>query len=410
MSSTCYYEILEITKTATQKEIKKAYRKLALIHHPDRNPNNKEKAEIQFKKISNAYQVLSDVDKKKQYDLYGENGLNGLDTNNFSPFNMFNMSGDSSNIFTNFFQETGQKQKPPNIQKIINVELKKLYTGYNESFILQKKGKCNSCNGVGCKDNEYIVSCNICSGTGKIKDIINNGPIVYSVNKSCYKCNGNGNYINEKDKCHNCFGNKYVLMSKSINFYIQPGRYSGDKIILRGEGDWMPNYKETGDLCIIINEIKSKTNTIKREGEHLIYNKKIHLVHALCGTVFIIKHLDERLLRINTKNIIIKPGQINKISNEGMKIYKEEGGNSYGDLIIKFDIIFPDELDDKRKEYLAKIFPIIKPQIWDINPKKCDAEDVMLEYYNINDSYDTYNSYDNSDNEYDSQNVNCVQQ
>ena len=382
-----YYRVLGIEKTASQNDIKKAYRKLALKHHPDRNPNNKEEAEAEFKKVGNAYQILSDESKRKQYDLYGEEGLEGGGSG-FSPFDLFNNMGGmgGGHPFSNLFgeqQRQTRKQKPPTIQKILNVELKELYTGYNSSFILQKKGKCKDCNGKGSINPNSVIECNICSGTGKMKEIRRMGPMIQQVIKECYKCKGLGTYINEKDRCRTCNGSKFSTISKSIDFYIQPGMSNGDKIMLRGEGDWLPDYSEEGDLCVVINEIKSKTGIV-REGENLVYKKKLHLVEALCGTVFIYKQLDNRLIKINTNNMIIIPNQVMKIVGEGMR--KNGDNNTYGDLIIKFNIIFPEELSEQRKKYLLKILPTIERQIWDINPNECDAEEKTLEYYDENEN------------------------
>jgi DnaJ homolog subfamily A member 2 len=396
-----YYKVLDIDKTASQNDIKKAYRKLALKYHPDRNPNNKEEAEAEFKKVGNAYQILSDENKRKQYDLYGEEGLEGGGSG-FSHFDLFNNMGGmrGGHPFSNLFgeqQRQTRKQKPPTIQKILNVELKELYTGYNSSFILQKKGKCKDCNGKGSMKPNSVIECNICSGTGKMKEIRRMGPMIQQVIKECYKCKGSGTYINEKDRCRTCNGAKFSTISKSINFYIQPGMSNGDKIMLRGEGDWLPDYSEEGDLCIVINEIKSKTGIV-REGENLVYKKKLHLVEALCGTVFIYKQLDTRLIKINTNNMIIIPNQVMKIVGEGMR--KNGDSNIYGDLIIKFNIVFPEELSEQRKKYLLKILPTIEKQIWDINPNICDAEEKTLEYYDENENLNG-NSSEYQDETYD---------
>lgn len=411
-----YYEVLGIDKTASQNDIKKAYRKLALKHHPDRNPNNKEEAEAQFKKIGNAYQVLSDENKRKQYDLYGEEGLEtGAAGSGFSPFDLFNNMGGmgGGHPFANLFGEQRQqsrKQKPPTIQKILNVELNQLYTGYNSSFILQKKGKCEECNCKGCINPSCIIECNICSGTGKMKEIRKMGPMIQQIIKECYKCKGIGTYINEQDRCRSCHGAKFNSISKSIDFYIHPGMSSGEKIVLRGEGDWLPDYTECGDLCIVINEIKSKTGIV-REGENLIYKKKLHLVEALCGIVFIYKQLDDRLLKISTKKLIIIPNQIMKIKGEGMR--KKGEGVIYGDLLIKFNIIFPETLSTQRRQYLLKVLPSIERQIWDINPNDCDAEEKYLEYYDETINNNTYEHQTNNDYQDDLQDgnpVNCATQ
>ena len=400
-----YYDMLGVTKTSSPDEIKKAYRKLALKHHPDRNPDNKEESEAKFKEISKAYEILSDPSKKQQYDLYGEEGIQGGGGGFASPFDIFrNMEssmgggmGGFANLINNMTGGTPQKPKqPPAKQKLINIELENLYTGKTVKFIVDIQVKCNLCNGIGAKNKTDIVECKICTGKGKITEIRKMGPMIQQTMKECYKCNGRGYKIKEEDKCKKCSSLKYYVSGKTIELYIKPGTCNGEQILLRGIGDWFPDYEDIGDLYVIINEIKSNSGII-REGENLIYHKRLYLIEALCGSIFIYKQLDGRHIKIKTTDIII-PNQIMKISGEGMKIQGDNTG--YGDLIIKFNIIFPEKLSEERKKYLLKIFPKVDKQIWDIDPNTCsNSEEKKLEFMNIEDD-NVRSSFNNKNSKY----------
>jgi DnaJ homolog subfamily A member 2 len=390
--SKSYYEILNINKDATDNEIKKSYRKLALKYHPDRNPNNREECEAKFKEISEAHSVLSDKSKRQNYDVFGKDGANNA-SNFSSPFeNIFNnMNGFAD--FGNIFNPQQQQQRKPKMkEKVINVELKDLYKGKKEMFINQIKIKCGTCNGIGCKNESDIILCDLCNGQGKIKKIQRMGSMVSQTISNCYKCNGKGKTIKKESLCQTCDGNKVIIQSTHIDFYIKPGSYHGEKILLRSKGDWDIKTNDYGDLMIIINEIKDNGH-LTREGENLIYNKQVSLVDALCGFEFIIKQLDNRYLKVKI-NDIIKTNDIRCVKGEGMK--KNNELNEYGDLIINFTVIFPNELSEKRKEYLRKIIPQTEKQIWDLDPKDYpNAEIKKLDYYkeqmneNINDYEET---------------------
>ncbi len=393
-----YYELLGISRNATQDEIKRAYKKAALKHHPDRNPNNKESAEAKFKQVGKAYQVLSDTQKRQTYDQFGEEGISqmggggGFDAN-FDPFDLLRQFGGAggvggvgANIFGNMFNqqqsEKQQKVKSDPVQKVVNVELKNLYNGQRSSFIFQKKIKCKKCDGLGVKDKRLIRHCTLCSGTGKIAHIKRMGPMTTQTIKTCYQCNGRGTYSDYNDKCRECKGEKIVANPTKIDYYIKPGMSNGDKIIMRGQGNWEGDCLESGDLYIVLNELKSKSSFI-REGENLLYTMKINLVDALTGFTFYIKHMDDRFLKIVSGDIII-PQQSMKIMGEGMR--KKSDSLDYGDLIIKFLIVFPEKISDERKKYLKKILPSPKKQIWDIEPSDDDVVDeIVLDYLNNED-------------------------
>ena len=406
---TDYYKVLDINNNATPTEIKKAYKKAALKYHPDRNPDNQEEAERKFKEISKAYQVLSDPKKRENYDRFGEEGIN--DTNDFSPFDLFKQfSSNSGGFFSNmgdmFGNNRNQRTKPDPIQKVIDVELKDLYNGKKETFIYQRKIKCKKCDGLGVKNKSLIRECTLCYGTGRISQIRQIGPMTSQTFKTCYQCQGKGTYSDFKDKCQECEGNKFRYEMKKQDIFIYPGMHNGDKIKLKGQGNWEDECLETGDLHIIINQIKTKSSFI-REGENILYNKTIELVDALCGCEFIIKHLDDRMLKISHKDII-KPYQTMKISGEGMK--KSQDGCQYGDLIIKFIVKFPNNLSNERIKYLRKILPAPQKQIWDIDPATVeDYETKKLEIIenprqntnnsqNFKDNYTHNNTYDSFNN------------
>ena len=235
-----------------------------------------------------------------------------------------------------------------------------------------------------CKKNKNCFKvCSLCNGSGNIVQLRQMGPMTTQSISTCYQCKGEGKTIDFKDFCPDCKGKKFETKISKIDYYIRPGMHNGDKIILRGQGNWEEGCQENGDLYIIINELKSKKVFI-REGENLLYTKKIDLVDALCGNVFIIKHLDNRHLKIDTKNMIIQNNQHMKIKNEGMK--KSSEGLEYGDLIIKFVVKFPEKLSNERKKYLKKILPLTQKQIWDIDPDEIsNYETVKLEYLDNDD-------------------------
>lgn len=405
----CYYEILNINKDANENDIKKSYRKLAMKYHPDRNPDNKEECEEKFKEISEAHNVLSDISKRKKYDMFGKDGINS--SSNFSsPFeNIFTNMGGFSDFGNIFNQSQQQQQKKPKIkEKVINIELKDLYKGKNEIFINQIKSKCKDCNGLGCKNKSDILICNLCNGQGKIKKIQKIGPMISQSISNCYKCKGKGKSIKEGSICYTCKGTKYVTKSKKIDIYIKPGSYHGEKTLIRGKGDWDNKLNDYGDLMIIINEIKNN-DELTREGENLIYNKQISLVDALCGFEFIIKQLDNRYLKIKVTDII-KQNDRRCVKGEGMK--KNNELEEYGDLIIIFSVIFPNELSEKRKEYLRKIIPQIEKQIWELDPKDYpNTEYKKLDYYKENIDENRNENLNDYRNETDiPENVECATQ
>ncbi len=378
-----YYELLDIPRTASPDEIKKAYKKMALKWHPDRNINNREEAEKTFTSINKAYNVLIDERKREQYDRHGEMedgdmsggvGFNGMPPDIFNMFNMFNGG----------FQ--GTTQQDPNAVRMgaapakvveLKVSLEDLYCGKTIHHPISQLIKCEPCNGRGAVDPANILKCDLCDGRGQIMKMVRMGPMIQQRVEQCYKCRGVGKSIKEGCVCSNCGGRKSIERRKSVDFYLKPGSQQGDKYILKGDGDWNVNFSDIGDLVFVILESQTP-HCFKREGSNLVMNKTIALVDALCGTVFIIKQLDGRVLKVDTNGMVIKSNDTTKVVGEGMPLK----GDQYkkGDLIIRFMVEFPDKLTDERKTYLRKILPKANPQIWDLNPDDYkDVEEKKIE-------------------------------
>ena len=376
-----YYDLLGISKNASETEIKKAYRKMALKFHPDRNPDNKEESEKKFKEIGKAYKVLSDPNLKSRYDQFGDSGLDGNpDMANFNPFDFFSGFGGFGNMFNNQRQEEKFNKVPPQ-EFNLKTELEVLYKGATKNIKISKKQKCDFCDGIGARDSSSIIQCTLCKGKGQIIKMNRIGPMIQQSIQACYQCSSKGKVIKKGDECMKCNGSKYMNVIKKVEFYIKPGSVNGDRIILYGEGDWHPDHDVTSDLVIILNETNG-SNGMARVGENLLLKLKISLVEALSGVEKIIKHLDDRHMLIQYDGII-KPNQKMMIKGEGMII-----NNEYrrGDLIIEFIIDFPKELSKERKVYLAKILPKPSKQIWDIDKNNVEYDTVELKHY-IEDTY-----------------------
>jgi len=380
-----YYEVLGVSQEASEHEIKKAYRKQALKFHPDRNPNNKEETEEIFKKISNVYKVLSTPELKKRYDQFGEEGLKEGQ-----------MAGDPTEMFSNiqdmFFGGMGRDRhhrnstkKGPNREIMLTINLKNLYLGKSSKINLTKKIKCTNCYGTGGEGESAIINCNTCQGKGKIIRIQQTGPFMQQIIQECYACQSKGKIIKKGFECKKCQSNKYLHQTKEVDIYVKQGMKHGEIIVLKGEGDWLPGCDEAGDLILKINQTETDSSFV-RDGNNLIYKKKINLYEALCGFEFIIKHLDDRFLSLKVEQII-QSNMVMKIKNEGMPL-KDSLGQT-GHLYIKFTVVFPDKLSEDRKKYLRKILPRPHTEIWDISQEsmttqeKEELECVPLSYLNI---------------------------
>jgi len=349
MKETEFYERLGVKPDATPEEIKKAYRLMALKYHPDKNPSPE--ATEKFKQISEAYEVLSDDEKRQLYNKYGEAGLKE---------GGFHFS-DAASIFEQFigrgfdpFGFSTKSQGPKRGRDIVHpliVSLEDLYTGKIKKMRITRNVICKSCNGSGSKVKGASTTCPTCEGRGVKVTVQQLGPSMYTQQqRTCTQCQGQGEVIRPQDRCQTCKGEKVVETKKIVEVNIEKGMKYGEKIVFYGESSEEPG-AETGDIIFVVKPEKHPTFT--RHGDNLIMEKSIPLVDALCGFEFTLTHLDGRTLLLRSSpGEVIKPGEIREIVNEGMPMHKSP--YTKGNLYVKFDVSFPDNISETNKQSLQK--------------------------------------------------------
>lgn len=332
VKETGYYDLLGVKPDATSEELKKAYRKLALKYHPDKNPNEGER----FKAISQAYEVLSDREKRQIYDDGGEAAIKkgGADTSDFrSPMDFF------EKFFGAGFGGGGRRRerRGKDVVHQMSVQLEELYNGATRKLALQKNVICDKCEGRGGKKGA-IEKCMQCRGSGVETRVQQIGPgLVQHTEQVCRKCMGTGEMISEKDRCKQCNGRKTVRERKVLEVHIEKGMRDGQKIIFNGEGDHEPD-SQPGDIIILLDE--KEHSTFVHAGTDLMMKMPIQLVEALCGFERVIKTLDDRDLVIRSKpGEVVKHEMTKCVVEEGMPLYKNP--LEKGRLIIQFEVIFP---------------------------------------------------------------------
>ncbi|KAK7203720.1 hypothetical protein BZA70DRAFT_290803 [Myxozyma melibiosi] len=406
------YAVLGVHKTATSAEIKKAYHKAALASHPDKVPEEeREEAEVRFKVVSQAYEILSDDSQRSLYDRHGMDAFTkGRAPSYEDDFQDFFGFGGGPGFRDNGYggSQFGSKPRTENAQFEISISLKNAYIGKTEKMSIKRNIVCQTCKGSGAKSTAKPRKCGHCKGAGVVPGHMPiGGGMSIQVNRNCPVCAGSGNIVKDKDKCKKCKGKMILEETKIIEVYIPPGIQDGEKIVKKGMADEAVR-QETGDIIFIINI--EKHDQFTRVGNDLRATINITLVEALCGLDRqIIQHLDERVLRLKVPpGKVISPGKILLVEGEGMPIKSGPNAGGRGDLYLDIDIEFPKDnwfadRSEMRRVADSLTFPPSKPVY---TPKsETDAppiEDMVA--FNLVDSdaeFGKYEGYHGEDNEDD---------
>jgi len=351
-----YYDRLGLTSDATLESIKSAYRKLAIKYHPDKNPDNPEAVE-KFKQISEAYEILSDSDKRKQYDRFGKEGLN---ISGINPEDIFAQFFDGMGGFGGFggFGRKDPRRTEDIIQEV-PIRLEEFYLSASHKISINRKITCSLCNGSGGKDGISSSKCSSCNGKGMKVLMRPIGPnMMQQMMVPCPDCHGKGDNLSDDQKCHQCHGNKMIDERKDFILTIEKGMRHGEKIIFEQESHQLSG-KVAGNVIFVL--VEQPHSTFKRRGNDLITTVTINLLEALGGCNLTIKHLDNRSLQIKTEyGDIIKPNEVRMIQNEGMPIHiKRSSVNKKGNLYIEFNIEFPttEFIQTKSIRQLERVLP-----------------------------------------------------
>ncbi|KAL2432824.1 DnaJ protein-like protein xdj1 [Exophiala dermatitidis] len=381
------YEILGVSKDASPADIKKAYRKAALASHPDKVPEDqKEEAEARFKTVTQAYEILSDDEKRQMYDRYGMAAFDGsrggpggmgADVNMEDILNMFGMGGGMPGMGGG----PRRMRRSPDENQKYEVTLEDLYKGKTVKFSSTKNVICSKCNGSGGVEKAQPKECATCKGKGVRQILSQVGPGMLTQRMvECGACEGTGQVWNPKDKCKKCKGKRVTEERKQLELYIPRGAREGDQIRLEGEADQIPGAEQTGDIIFHLVELPHET--FQRSGNDLTAKIHITLAEALTGFHrVVLKHLDGRGIELNhpqTPGQILRPGEVLKVRGEGMPLKKSD---AKGDLYLVVEVEFPEDgyfSDPSALEALRKLLPPPPPPI-----EAEEADEVSFEVADI---------------------------
>ncbi len=359
MSKRDYYEILGVSKSSTADEIKKAYRKVAMQFHPDRNPGDKE-AEEKFKEAAEAYEVLSDQDKRAQYDRFGHAGVNGRGGGGAHGMNMddiFSNFGDifGDDIFGSFFGGGGGRQRSggrtrgtrgSNLRIKLKMNYEEIAKGANKTVKVKKYTTCSTCTGSGAKDKSSIQNCGTCNGTGQVRKVTNTFLGQMQTVGTCPTCNGEGSTITSK--CTACKGEGRVYTEETINIDIPAGVQDGMQLSLSGKGNSGERGGAPGDLIVLIEE--EQHPELQRDNLNVIYDMHISFTDAVFGANPEVPTIDGRAkIKIPAGT---QSGKIFRLKGKGFPAI-----NSYekGDQLIHVNVWTPQSLTTEEKEMMEKL-------------------------------------------------------
>ncbi len=345
MSKRDYYEVLGVSKGSTKEEIKKAYRKQALKHHPDKNPGNKE-AEEKFKEAAEAYEVLSNDEKRARYDQYGHagmgNNMGGGFSGGMTMEDIFSSFGDIfGDAFGGAFSSRGRGGRSQRVNKGTNLRLRVKLTleefakGSDKKIKVSKYVTCNTCHGSGAASDSDVKTCSACKGTGHTTRVMNTILGQMQTSAPCNVCGGEGKVISKK--CHKCYGEGITEAEEVIPLNIPAGLAPGMQLSVTGKGNAARRGGIPGDLIIVIEE--EPHPELIRQGNDLIYNLFISIPEAILGSNVEVPTIDGKV------RIKIDPGtQGGKILRLRGKGLPDVNGYGKGDLLVNVNVWIPKTL------------------------------------------------------------------
>lgn len=357
MTKRDYYEVLAITRNASQDEIKKAYRKVAMKYHPDRNPGDKE-AEEKFKEAAEAYEVLSDTDKRAQYDRFGHAGMRGsggFGGGGMRMEDIFTNFGDifGEDIFESFFggrhsqsQSRSRGIRGSNLRVKIKLNYSEIAKGANKKIKVKKYVTCDHCDGTGAKEKTAFQTCSTCGGSGQVRRVSQTFLGQMQTVTTCPACNGEGTVITAK--CNNCHGSGRTYSEETVSIDIPAGVQQGMQLSLNGKGNAGERGGPPGDLIVLVEE--EPHPYLQREGLNVAYDLYISIPDAVFGNQLEVPTIDGRAkIKIPAGT---QSGKIFRLRGKGFPAIQ-----SYekGDQLIHISVWTPQNLSAEEKEVFEKL-------------------------------------------------------
>ena len=352
-----YYEVLGVSKSADATEIKKAYRKLALKYHPDKNPGDKE-AEEKFKEAAEAYDVLSNEEKRRRYDQFGHAGVGGAGQGGFgggmSMDDIFSQFGDIFGSFGGFSGFGGfgggrsarRVNRGTNLRVKVKMNLQEIATGIEKKIKVKKYVACQHCNGTGAKDGKSYSTCSTCKGSGQVTRVQNTILGAMQTTSTCPTCEGEGKIINEK--CTFCNGEGVLMSEEVISINIPAGVGEGMQLSLSGKGNAARRGGVNGDLIVLIEE--EEHPELVRDGNDLLYNVFIGYPEAVLGETVEIPTIEGKVkVKIEAGT---QPGKILRLRGKGLP---DVNGYGKGDLLAKVNVWIPKNMSKDEKKLVEKM-------------------------------------------------------
>lgn len=360
MAKRDYYEVLGINRSASKEEIKKAYRKLAMQYHPDRNPGDKQ-AEENFKEAAEAYEVLSHDDKRNKYDRFGHEGVRGsaFGSEGFSSVNdIFSHFSDifgGSSIFDDFFgggqtrsrsRRRGTGTPGSDLRVTLKLTLEEIATGVTKKIKIKKQVKCTDCKGSGAEAGTSLKTCTVCQGSGEVRTVSRSVFGQFVNITTCSNCNGEGKTVDSP--CKKCYGDGRFNDDTTIKIDVPAGVEEGNYMTMRSEGNAGKRGGPNGDIIVVFQELKHQH--FVRNADDIVYDLFINFPQAAMGAEVEVPTLTGKaMLKIDAGT---QPGKVLRMRGKGIKHLQSSGS---GDQLVRINVAVPKKLNSKEKELLKQL-------------------------------------------------------